>query len=1486
MISRRNDIMRVNILSGQAIELAIGNPSSFCAEFSLKRRVILALAALFIFSVTQVTFGAILPQFSFLTPKTAYAASVQAVHPSGPEASVRTDAITVAFGQAMDTNQSLLATNVYINGSPGVSLDLAAADWSSDGLVLTLPIAGNLEWDTAYSVHVSRLLSELGTPLLGGPAFMFMTQTNLVDDGRASVVQIAVGNEHTLTLRDDGTLWAWGDNANGQLGLGDTDSRAIPTLVSDIGVSGDEWISVATGENHTLAIRDDGTLWAWGWNGNGRLGLGDTTQRLVPTAVSTAGVSGDDWTAVSAGREHTLALRDDGTLWAWGSGANGQLGLGDTGSRQMPTLIADADISGDEWISISVGFNGLHSIAVRDDGALWAWGLNTSGQLGKGIAGAGQGIGTDNWVPWRIAASAQSDSGSDWTSTDAATVPVNNAINVSMTQDEITIRFDRPMRAEAGEIAVDRRASVDASAGVWSENYTVFTAPLTLIVGDALHTVTARGFVDSFLGWTGSNEVHEHTWTFTTEERIVPRDAVQIAASDTHTLAVQADGTLWAWGDNNFGQLGLGDTSARTVPTLVSDAGVSGDEWVAVSTGIAHTLALRDDGTLWAWGFGGVGRLGTGNNVQQLTPTAISVTGVSGDEWVAVSVGDAHTLAIRDDGTLWAWGNNDHGRLGLNDTAHRSVPTAVSTAGVSGDDWIAVSAGVNHTLAIRDDGTLWAWGNNNQGRLGVGLGDTTHRSVPTAVSTAGVSGDEWTSVSLGRDHTLAIRDDGTLWSWGNNGNGRLGVGDTLLRNVPTAVSATGVSGDEWVAVSAGNLHTLAIRDDGTLWAWGNNGLGQLGLGDAAQRLAPVLVPDAGISGSAWNALSIGAGASHTVALRNDGALWSWGNNANGQLGKGIAGAGQGTNTDNWVPWRIAASLQSVSGSDWTVADDATAPYNTEVDVFIGTDVVTVRFDRPMRTGIDFRGEIIIDNGASVDVSAGTWSENNTVFTAPLTLIEDDTLHEATVRGFIDSFTSRSKMNEMYPHEWEFTTGGVFEGEPITYDGSTCATCHFTENLRLEHQFVVSRGVATAQGIEYGCQQCHGVDFELQANKRNWYAHSPTKIDNRTYTAAEDGSGMRDIDTYGCLSCHGGAGDPIHGGADRMLNAHTAGASFNPAVDTGCSSCHGPIGSASGTGFGFGVMDLASAHADYWIAARDGRVLDESAVSAAMQGDTNPFGCGVCHARIDNESRLRPQIVTHLDAAIASDGVITCTTCHVAPVASDSASLINHIAQRELVASLESSFDRAPVQTSARARLSAIDFFEGLSTRTRAGLNLGTADGDRLEPEVFDPSVDTSDETTSAVAPEALNNENSCICVDVCGIECDSCVCEGGQACWCHGGSDCCDYCQPVDEQNRPGCCDEETPPTPCPCLTGGTCNCPADDCNCDPARCTCTTTRPQESDPVEDTPADTPARDTNASRGPATGDAVNWYLQIAVGAALIAALVAMALLKTRRAEQD
>jgi alpha-tubulin suppressor-like RCC1 family protein len=332
------------------------------------------------------------------------------------------------------------------------------------------------------------------------------------------------------------------------------------------------------------------------------------------------------------------------------------------------------------------------------------------------------------------------------------------------------------------------------------------------------------------------------------------------AAGRKHSLALKADGTVWAWGTNGNGELGDGSTTTR--PAAVQVSGVS--SVIAIAAGWNHSLAVKADGTVWTWGYNGNGQLGNGTATSSTTP--VQVSGLSGV--VAVAAGPYHSLALKADGTIWAWGDNGTGELG-NGTQTGSL-TPVQVTGITTAKGIA--AGDHSSLAVLADGTVRAWGMNSSGQLGDGT--TSDRYTPVTVN--GLRGV--TAVAAGSISSHALRTDGrvvgSVWSWGSNYYGVLGDGTNYNSAVPVATLRNAY------ALAVGLNHVLAATRDGSVWAWGTNDSGHLGDGTTTARRRPVRV--SGLSDVA----QLAAGESHSLALRADGVEWSWGANSDGQLDKG------------------------------------------------------------------------------------------------------------------------------------------------------------------------------------------------------------------------------------------------------------------------------------------------------------------------------------------------------------------------------------------------------------------------------------------------------------------------------------------------------------------------------------------------------------------------------------------------------------------------
>ena len=333
---------------------------------------------------------------------------------------------------------------------------------------------------------------------------------------------------------------------------------------------------------------------------------------------------------------------------------------------------------------------------------------------------------------------------------------------------------------------------------------------------------------------------------------------MRVASGRNHTLAINSRGELYAWGANDNGQLGIGTVIPRGESELTPQRVGSDSDWKAISGGKDHSLALKSDGTLYAWGKNDRGQLGIGGTGSETTPRQVGNAG----DWKTIAAGGNHSLALKIDGTLYSWGSNGFGQLGngenganLTDTSKDK--TAPIQIGID-RDWQTISAGEYSSAALRDTGELYTWGQNGAGQLG--LGDTTDRNRPTRVSTG------WKTISAGDAHLLAIKTGNTLYAWGHNRESQLGLGDTTERDRPTKVG----SDTDWKAIAGETWHSLALKSDNTLYTWGRNLSSQLGLGDTTKRDRPAKVG----SDTDWKAVSAMQAAS--FALKDNGTLYAMG----------------------------------------------------------------------------------------------------------------------------------------------------------------------------------------------------------------------------------------------------------------------------------------------------------------------------------------------------------------------------------------------------------------------------------------------------------------------------------------------------------------------------------------------------------------------------------------------------------------------------------
>ncbi|TDX82597.1 putative secreted protein (Por secretion system target) [Epilithonimonas xixisoli] len=354
-----------------------------------------------------------------------------------------------------------------------------------------------------------------------------------------------------------------------------------------------------------------------------------------------------------------------------------------------------------------------------------------------------------------------------------------------------------------------------------------------------------------------------------------------LSQGESFTVALKDDGSLWLWGYNNFGLSGNGTGQYTQIqhPWEMSEVGGG---WTEVQAGENYIVALKANGDLYGWGGNNYGQLGLGNNTNQVSPKLIM------QNVKTYSVGLLHTVVIKNDGTMWGTGYNDWGGLGIGTSVgYVNVWTQEST---NSTNWKSLGTGLYNTYGVKTDGTLWATGANLYGQTGLPQASGNEVDDFTKIGTD----TNWSVVYGGEFHAIGLKTNGELYAWGGNPYGQVGLGTTGT----TYYTPQKMSGSNWSAISAGKLSSFATRTDGTLWGWGDNNNGKIGAGSTDARInTPTQVGTA-----TWKTIPYRAGYYSSAAIDNVGSIYTWGWDAYWQLGND-----DGTQTNSNVPTKVTCS---------------------------------------------------------------------------------------------------------------------------------------------------------------------------------------------------------------------------------------------------------------------------------------------------------------------------------------------------------------------------------------------------------------------------------------------------------------------------------------------------------------------------------------------------------------------------------------------------
>jgi alpha-tubulin suppressor-like RCC1 family protein len=632
-----------------------------------------------------------------------------------------------------------------------------------------------------------------------------------------------------------------------------------------------------------VALRTDGSVWAWGDNSVGQLGDGTLTPSLTPKPVSCGEAAGDPnhcsaeghlrgAVGVAAGNVAAVVLLDNGSVLAWGFNSSFYNATDATTPAYVVCGAADpAHCAGGvlaKAIQVAVGFS--HSLVLLDDGAVLAWGTNNNGNLGNNQPAV------PSATPVQVSGLT---SGSGVT-----TVTAGQNFSFALKSDGTVVGWGTGGGVLGDGTTVAKATPVPVKCGVFTGN-PAFCTPDGLL-----------------------------------------RGVVSMAAGNGVSFALLADGSMAAWGTNASGQLGDGTTTNRSAPVFVCAVGAAAPcAGASVLNGVSQLVgsslsssgyALMANGAVLAWGSNGSGQLGDGTTTLRTTPIQVSGLGAA-SAVSSIAAGDAHALALMADGTALAWGSDTNGQLGRGTIS--GIPIPVQPIGLgTGSGAISLASRAQSTLTLRSDGTVLAWGSNANGQLGDGTLDNQNTPVSVACRVGDAPGSAFCSgtgqlrgvseIARGVSHSLAVLVDGTVLTWGANTNGQLGDGTTTQRLRPVNVCAIGATPPCSVAngnalqgvsaVSGSGTTSFARTSAGLLLAWGNNGNGFLGDGTNTQKAIPVNVKcRAGdplgttfcsAAGYLQGVSAIGSGSNASMAIMNDGTLLAWGLNLANQLGDGTA----------------------------------------------------------------------------------------------------------------------------------------------------------------------------------------------------------------------------------------------------------------------------------------------------------------------------------------------------------------------------------------------------------------------------------------------------------------------------------------------------------------------------------------------------------------------------------------------------------------------
>jgi alpha-tubulin suppressor-like RCC1 family protein len=721
----------------------------------------------------------------------------------------------------------------------------------------------------------------LGVLFLAGTAPFTYAQT--------TTPKIAVGANQSLVLTDDGTVYTFGQGNFGTLGQGHAGRYDIAAPITHANLGGKKIIASATntgdgGDAFTLLVAEDSTVYSFGKNSEGQLGHGDQESRRDPTQITHANISGKKFVAVAAGEERSFLLASDGSVFGIGNNSFGYLGIGSTSPSEVlvPTLIDTTNLSGHTITQISVGGYSGYTLMLSDSNQVFAFGENSNGQFGNGSINS------------TILAVAIPKANFD----NKTIVDIETGLNSSLVlASDGTVYSWGNFRSELGHGSLS--ADLLTPTAITHANLSGKTITNISKTNQIALLLSSDGTVFGFGNNNNNGFSFPEVPTEYTSSATLGKTISNISMGTENGLILADDGTVYGFGEGRYGQHGVGTTAEITTPRIINDAFTHGKVFEHVSAGVEHSVVIDSAGV--AYSFGGSdypdyntsitnNHLGRSFDRIVNTPTELSHSNLSGETIVDVFAGGTQSFLLNSNGEVFAFGAGYNGALGLEDSVYVYVPTKLDHTNLNGKKISAIATGWNgstalisnssgraHTLLLAEDGSVFAMGSNDAGQLG--LGDFVRRRVPTQITHANISGKTITHIAVGASNSMLIASDGSVFLWGEGGLGEMGFGNTNDLNVPTLAGHISSLGKTFVDGAIGyssNLpHFLLLADDNSLYSFGEGRDGQLGQGNKDDNYVPTQITNTNIPGKTIS--DVVAGKKTSMLVMKDGSVFSFGN---------------------------------------------------------------------------------------------------------------------------------------------------------------------------------------------------------------------------------------------------------------------------------------------------------------------------------------------------------------------------------------------------------------------------------------------------------------------------------------------------------------------------------------------------------------------------------------------------------------------------------